>query len=73
MRTKKSCIYFYRKRKLFIYCQCARLSFISHEHREKWYKSHCFLSGESCPLKKTLDLVIKEDTPDLCGVNYFEN
>ena len=69
MREKKSCIYYCRRRKVFLYCQGARFTFDSVSLRDRWYRTRCAKGGDGCPMKQTLDNVIKKSSDDLYGVN----
>ncbi len=69
MREKKSCIYYVRRRKNFLYCEAARFSFDDVSCRDRWYRKKCAKGGAGCPMKITLDAVIKKGSDDLYGVN----
>lgn len=69
MRNKKSCIYYCRRRKNFLYCQMARVSFKNATEREKWYFDKCASNGKGCSIKTALDSFIKNGGDDLYGVN----
>lgn len=55
--VKRTCEYFSRVRKGFIYCESARLRFDSKEQRDAFCKQFCNKSdeGNKCPIKLTLD------------------
>ena len=56
--VKRTCEYFSRARKGFIYCENARLKFDTKEQRDEYLRTFCNKTGDenACPIKKSLDL-----------------